>query len=220
MKDFKIKYEIIDFCIKNKKLFWFILFTLSSLLILWIFNYVFPLDFYPFLKEALYPFTTALSTIVIAIIAYQNHQIQIPQIEGTLVLCHKNDQMAQELFPNLTSETGFFLIFLVNNTGQKIITIKGLINEKKELLYPIIDKNLPKEDEKKDVHQNSFGYLLEIGKSYRETILLNQHYLKIFKKSKRIYVVDITNRKHLLSTRDLIRYQNRIRAVESKKDKI
>ena len=68
--------------------------------------------------------------------------MQVPKIEGKVVLFHKSDPMAQDHFSDLRSETGFFLILLVDNTGQRIINLRSLENEQKKILYPIIDKNI------------------------------------------------------------------------------
>ena len=76
---------------------------------------------------------------------------------------------------------------------------------------------LNRNDVAKDVHQNSFGYVLEEGKRYKEIIPLSPHYLEIFKNSKRLYIVDISNRKYLLPTEDLIRGQAHIKDIENKK---
>ena len=214
----KLKIRINDFYFLYKSWLWFGLFILLSLLTLGVLNNFFSLHFNLFLKESLYPFTTGLSTIVIALIAYQNYQMQLPKIEGKVILLHKNFPVAQNHFPNLKSETDFFLAFLVDNTGQRIVNIRCLKSDQEEILYLVIDKNtLNKNNTEKDVHQNSFGYVLEAGKCYKEMIPLTSHYLEIFKRSKRLYVVDISNRKYLLPTEDLIRGQAHIKDIENKK---
>ncbi len=150
-----------------------------------------------------------MSTIAIALVAYQNYQMQLPKIEGQIILFYKTltsiqDHLSnkdKEYFSNIHPHTDFFLTICVNNIGQRAMTLKNLENEQGEILYSIISHA------KRDVDQNIFGCVLEGWKCYQKTIPLKKGNnpsitsfvsLETFEKSKRFYIVDTSNRKYLL----------------------
>ena len=178
MRHFKFLKKVKIFLKRKKIYLWSIFLTLLSLLALMWFR-----DFF-------IPLTTAMSTIAIAFITYQNYQMQLPKAECRMVMIPKN---IKEINPNFELGADFSFFLLVNNTGEKVITLSRLINEQEELLCFITENQ-------KDFFS---GYVLETRKCYKRRIFLNPNELEIFKKSKRLYVVSLSNEEYPIPTEDL-----------------
>ena len=127
----RIKQDLLEFYFKNKNAIGLFLVVIASvILLLWI--EICFLSY--FLKDYIYPFFTVTTSIVLAIIAYLNYELTKPKIDGVMWFFHKDDENIKEMFPNIQSETGFFVQIQIQVKNKIIINPVIIRSDKEEVL--------------------------------------------------------------------------------------
>ena len=181
----------------------FVIFVIVTILIFVEINYP------SFLQKYVYLLSVVITSILLTVIAYLNYNMTQSNIYTKVIIFHKNSDIARQQFPNLVSETGFFLMVIAENSGRGVVNPKHISNNKGNTLY------LFNSVREKNPRKDPFGYILEEGERYVDTQMLNKHYLKIFKESSSLYVEDIRRKKYLISKKDLRTGQKYIKNIES-----
>ena len=164
---------------------------------------------YPsFLQKYIYHLGMVVASILLTMIAYLNYDMKQSTIHTKLIVFHKSDDIAKQQFPQLSSETGFFLLVIVNNTGKVIVNPMHISNNQKQTLH-LFTHQMKQE-------KMGFGYILKEGERYSNVQAINKHSLEIFKNSSVLYVEDIRKRKYFISKKDLKEGKKHIQKIESK----
>ena len=103
---------------KKKIMKWVIIFTVFIAVIgLLCLEILFP----SFLQKHIYPLSMVVTSSLLTMIAYLNYRMMQPNVGVTVRILHKDSDVVKQQFPDLSSETGFFLMIIVANRGKVVV---------------------------------------------------------------------------------------------------
>ena len=161
-----------------------------------------------FLQKYVYPLSVVITSILLTVIAYLNYDMMQSKIYTKMIIFHESNDMGKQQLSNQSSETGFFLLIIIENSGKGIVNPMHISNNKKQTLHLFTHQ-------KEQGQKRDFGYILKEGERYSHVQALNKHYLGVFKSSSALYVEDIRKRKYPISKKDLKEGKNTIKKIES-----
>lgn len=128
-------------------------------------------------------------------ILYKAYKAELPSLDVNLSIINKDSYrgMLEEKSPNQTVsklDHDLYLRVCIINTGKRIISPTQICNDKGNKIITILT-------------ETGFEYVLKAGEEYSNVHPLDEHLIKIIRKSKRLYVKDFAERKFPVSRKRL-----------------
>ena len=135
-------------------------------------------------------FFIALFALLINFLSHRRNNI--PEAKGNYsILKDEENDMIKMLKKNgnipSKSSSGYYLLLTISNTRKSIVHIKVLVDKKNKVITPLYDSE-----------KNRFGWILKEGDSETRIMDVSRDGLSILKKSKKIYALDTSDKKHIL----------------------